>query len=307
MNNSKIFLSVLGLLAGGCAFSASALAADSEAVLFKIHDVQPIKGTDNQTTACDYNVTFYNRSQKDLSSASLLLTWTDSTIDTVILDEKNKDAREGRQGFNQTIANMEANSPVQVSSQLEVPALAPNKQVSVRARIQSDRCFLLTGPVDVQVKTCNINGGANTTSRSRYAANSGGTSCDGLFTFVSPENPEYYREFKPISYDDEKIQAEARRNQERTDINTQYDAVVNEISKISTVLEGIKSDVPLAPVKKPKPAVSEAEAEQLTDKLQSLFPNAEVPAPAEAPAAPAEEAANPPAAENAPAADTAAK
>ena len=87
-------------------------------------------------------------------------------------------------------------------------------------------------------------------------------------------------------------------------INTQYDAVVNEISKISTVLEGIKSDVPLAPVKKPKPAVSEAEAEQLTDKLQSLFPNAEVPAPVEAPAA---EAANPPVAENAPAADTAAK
>lgn len=199
---------------------------------------------------------------------------------------------------------MEANSPVQVSSQLEVPALAPQKQVSIHARIQSDRCFLLTGPVDVQVKTCNIKGNADTSSRSRYASNSGGTSCDGLFVFVSPENPEYYREFRPISYDDEKIQSEKRRNQERTDINTQYDAVVNEISKISTVLEGIKSDVPLAPVKKPKPAVSEAEAEQLTDKLQSLFPNAEVPAPAEAPAA---EAANPPAAENAPAADTAAK
>lgn len=304
MNNSKIFLSVLGLLAGGCAFSASALAADSEAVLFKIHDVQPIKGTLEQTVACDYDVTFYNRSQKDLSSASLLLTWTDSTIDTVILNEKNKDAREGRQGFNQAIADMEANSPVQVSSQLEVPALAPQKQVSIHARIQSDRCFLLTGPVDVQVKTCNIKGNADTSSRSRYASNSGGTSCDGLFVFVSPENPEYYREFRPISYDDEKIQSEKRRNQERTDINTQYDAVVNEISKISTVLEGIKSDVPLAPVKKPKPAVSEAEAEQLTDKLQSLFPNAEVPAPVEAPAA---EAANPPAAENAPAADTAAK
>lgn len=282
MNKHKIFLSVLGLAAAGCLSSGSVQAAGNDAVLLKVHDVQPIKGTDNLTTSCDYNVTVYNRSSKDLTSASLLLTWTDTTMDSFIQGEKDANARSGKSGFNQDIANMEANTPVQISSMIDVPTLAPQKQVSLRARIQSDRCFLLTGPLTIQVKSCKL-GEGETTGRSRsFSSND---ACDGLFQYVSPESAEYYREFKPISYDDMQIQGEARRAKDRTEINTQYDTVVTEISKVSTVLKDIKGNVTPDVAKKKKTPASAAN-NNLSDKLQSLFPDSGN-AAATAPAAPA--------------------
>ncbi len=282
MTSNRVFLSALGLLAAGCFSAVGAQAQSSEAVLFKIHDVQPVKGENNLINACDYNVTVYNRSSKDIASASLMLTWTDDTINSVISDAKVQNKADSGTNLRQVISRTEASSPVQISSQLSIPALPPQKQVSVRARIQTDRCFLLMGPVQAEVKSCRINADKTGATNRRTSARASATECEGLFQYVSPENPEYYREFKPISYDDEKIQGEAKRAQERNAINSQYDAVVTELSKVPTVLDGIKGDVSLDGVK----AAGGQNDKVLSDKLQQLFPKAEKTAQENSPAQP---------------------
>lgn len=277
MSNRFLLLSALAL-ASASTFVAPARAEDNDAVLFKIHDVVPIKNSENQTTACDYHVTVYNRSEKNISSASLLLTWTDQAIDAVIRDEKNMRAKSQNSQEASTLPNTALTTPIQITSQVEIPKLAPQKQVSLRARIQSDRCFLLTENVEVQVKSCVLgeDNSSSDTRRRATASRSSNTPCDGLFQFVSPENPEYYRDFKPISYNDEQNQAQMKRNNDRIDINTQYDAVSMEIAKISTVLEGIKSDVPVDDVvgssQNTSNTKNDAAAAQLDGQLQNLFP-----------------------------------
>lgn len=271
MSNRILLLSALAL-ASASVFVAPARAED-DVILFKIHDVVPIKNSDNQTTACDYHLTAYNRSQKNVSSASLLLTWTDRAIDSVIQEEnkvreKNKDSKDAS-----TLPNTSLTTPVQITSQVEISKLAPQKQVSLRARIQSDRCFLLTEDVGVKVKSCTLaeDNTSNDNRRRAVSSRNSTTPCEGLFQFVSPENPEYYREFKPISYDDEQNQSQKKRNQDRIDINTQYDAVTMEISKISTILEGIKSEVPVDAAK-----TTEQNNDNLKDKLDNVLPAEDV-------------------------------
>lgn len=262
-SNRKVFLSVLGMLMAGCAANVSAQVADP-AVLFKIHDVQPVKNSDGLTIACDFDTTLYNRSDKDINSATLSLTWTDTAIEGMINEEKKVDPKM-QNNYRGSFSQTEASSPSDVVTTVDVPALKPYKQVSLRSRIQSDRCFLLMNDVRVEVKKCQIAGGQESGRNS--------TPCDGMFRFVSPQNPEYYREFKPISYDEVKMQGENKRNQDRRDLNVQYDATIAEINKVGQVLEGIKSDVADADAVTKEPAkVQDVSEEVLSAKLQTLFP-----------------------------------
>ena len=59
------------------------------AVLFKIHDVKPIRNRDGNVTDCEFNATFYNRSNNNVNKIVLNLTWQDKAIANVIDFEKN--------------------------------------------------------------------------------------------------------------------------------------------------------------------------------------------------------------------------
>ena len=77
--NKKVFLSVLGMVMAGCVSAANAQQSAQENILFKIHDVQPVKNADGAVVACDFDTTLYNRSNSALRAAVLNLTWTDET------------------------------------------------------------------------------------------------------------------------------------------------------------------------------------------------------------------------------------
>lgn len=70
---------------------------EDEAILFKVHDVKPIKNSKgDEVNACDFYVTFYNRSNKDINGAQLDLTWVDNSLIDVVNAEKEESAENTR-------------------------------------------------------------------------------------------------------------------------------------------------------------------------------------------------------------------
>ena len=172
MNNKKVFLGIMGLLAMYGAGKAQAQTgtpvtpaetvvsevkprkSKADAVLFKIHDIVSINQNDGMYQACDFFVTFYNRSDKDINGATLNLTWKDDALEEIIRNEtKSSDERaaaqaEGLQedyvhpGDENVPSYTEKVSPQEISTTIEMPAVKAYEQVSVRSRLQTDRCFM---------------------------------------------------------------------------------------------------------------------------------------------------------------------
>lgn len=270
--NKKVFLSVLGMVMAGCVSAANAQQSAQENILFKIHDVQPVKNADGAVVACDFDTTLYNRSNSALRVAVLNLTWTDETVTALVNDEKKAEQKKSGRSYSKT----ENVTPPSVSTSIDVPQIEPFTQVTVRNRLQSDRCFLLIGDVKSSATNCSVIAAASKERVSPVSTNNKGGNCDGLFKFVSPTDPEYYREFKPVSYEEDKALSENKRAQDRRDINTQYDAVVTEINKVSKVLSEIKGDINAEDLDGENPASgsSEASNEALKSRISTLFPDA---------------------------------
>ncbi len=66
----------------------SSIDESQPAVLFKVHDIKPLKNRDGKITNCEFNITFFNRSNKNVDNATVNLTWKDEAIGNVIEDEK---------------------------------------------------------------------------------------------------------------------------------------------------------------------------------------------------------------------------
>ena len=66
----------------------SSIDESQPAVLFKVHDIKPLKNRDGKITNCEFNITFFNRSNKNVDNATVNLTWKDEAIGHVIEDEK---------------------------------------------------------------------------------------------------------------------------------------------------------------------------------------------------------------------------
>ena len=114
-----------------------------DAILFKIHDIVPVKNSDGEVVGCDYNTTFYNRSNVSLKGATVDLSWQDEAISDVIEQEKKEDAKQNKRSMGRARSTTERNTDKTVSGLVEVPAIKPLKQVVVQSRVNTDRCFLL--------------------------------------------------------------------------------------------------------------------------------------------------------------------
>lgn len=241
-NNRKVFGAVLGVLMGTCVSAALAqnapvaagLSGKTDAILFKIHEIQPLKNAEGMVIACNFNATFYNRSPKDISNASLRLSWRDEAISSVISDEKKERAAQepGRIVGNQT-SYTERVTPAEISATIDLPALKAYKQITLHSKIQADRCFLLLNDATFTVNSCQ----ASETTGIRGASAS---NCGGLFNFVSAKNPEYYREFKKISYNDEKVIKQSEKEKDQKELNKAYNDAVDSLTSISNTLARIK-------------------------------------------------------------------
>ena len=271
IGNKNTFLSALAFAMAGCVCASASWAAD-DVVLFKIHDVTPVENADGLTASCKYGITFYNRSSYTLKNARLSLSWQDEGISKVIEEEKQdtKNNRNSRSKKSET----EAITPNTVVSAITISNLGPKQQKSFQQTLNSDRCFLLMGNVNFTAGDCSVaSSGEN--SENPYS----GDQCSSFFQFVSPENPEYYRDFGPISYTQEKTNAAEERTKDRSEINKLYEETLSEFNKVKSTLAEIKGNVnpdDIAPASLSDNGVVVGGAENadsnLSAKLDTLLP-----------------------------------
>lgn len=260
MGNKRFFLSITSALVALGTVSAawaaegddelvSSIGAGTEAVLFKIHDVKPIKNRDGQVTDCEFNATFYNRSEKNVDNAVVAVTWKDEAIAGVIDQEKREAVEKQQQqqnnsalgafdafsSYNQPGSETERLTSPGLTATIRIPPLKPFRQVSLKSKINSDRCFLMVEDAEFKMQSCSA-----TVGGSSSVVGQGASSCEGLFKFVSSRDPEYYREFKKVSFNEEKKNKQNARKKEQQELTATYDKAVAEMSKATDIMGQIK-------------------------------------------------------------------
>lgn len=218
-------------------------ASKSRAVLFKIHDVTPVKNADGLITSCDFLVTFYNRTPTAFQSAKLAFGWTDEVTDLYLTDTEETEKAPQNQSKTTPARNGVKNLG-NVTTAVDMPAVGAYSQISVKGSLKSEKCFLLLSPVNFNVETCNMadsnenRSGARSTTRTM--ASRANVECSGLFQFIDYTNPEYYDEFKEISYAEQEALLGREKETNLDDINTKYNAIVTSLEKAGNILSNIQ-------------------------------------------------------------------
>ena len=117
--------------------------------------------------------------------------WEDEAIDDVINMEKREE-KENLRSRKTNVARYSTSdytSP-SLSMPLRLPTIKPGQQVTLKSKINTDRCFLLLNNVEVKVNKCRLKEAG--TDNKKATINSNATSGTGMFLFVSDKNPEYY-------------------------------------------------------------------------------------------------------------------
>lgn len=209
---------------------------EDEAILFKVHDVKPVKNSKGEeVNACDFYVTFYNRSDKDINGAQLDLTWVDNSLIDVIDAEKEKSAEKHKNGedVDADFSYTQNGNPLQLTASIDMPAIKSYKQITVRQSLKTDRCYILLDDLSINVKSCAVKKTDGNSFNSSDA-------CKGLFRFVSQENPEYYTDFKPVSYTMRKNSDIKERAGQEKEMEEQYKKAVKSMDALTQTLAEIK-------------------------------------------------------------------
>lgn len=194
---------LMGTLAVGAMLSANNVWAQTNEseeageVLFKVHDIIPEKDADGNVVYCNMGATFFNRTKQNITNAALKLVWLDEVVSDVI-DQEERAEKEAQRINSKQARNRYPTSSItdeNIEASLKLPQIKANQQVSLKTKVDTDRCFLLLNDMDVEVVNCGTAGaGAGVANRQ---------SCNNLFRFVSPKMPEYYTEFKEISLEEQ--------------------------------------------------------------------------------------------------------
>lgn len=215
-----------------------------DAVLFKVHDINPVNEKKDGVEACDFYVTFYNRSPKDINGAVLDLTWIDNSLIEVINDERdeNQDKNNKSGNVDSRSSVSESAHPIDLTATIDMPALKSYKQITTRSRIKTDRCFLLLEDLALNVRSCNAKNEPSAPSGQIISGGGmgGNQGCNGLFRFISSKSPEYYVEFKNISYDEQKAEERQQRASEEQELESKYRTAVDGFGRLSSTLAEIK-------------------------------------------------------------------
>lgn len=232
--NAKLFITCLGL---GMASYINVAAAASDAILFKIHDVVPVKNADGNVVSCDVGATFYNRTEKEINNASLNLIWADEVVADAI-NQEERNAREAKRQ-NRRVAryNTATYNSRNVTMSLRLPSLKPLQQVTLKSKIATDRCYLLLNDMDIEVTNCGI------ASEAKTPSNRANNNCSNLFRYIGPKNAEYYSEFKEISLDEQDKQEQSESDKKKQEINNLYKETVGSITALSKKLSTSRPDM----------------------------------------------------------------
>ncbi len=221
----SVFLSLLSV----ALFPSMALAQyNKQEVIYKIHDIAPVKDND-KVVSCDYSITFFNRSTNMISDLSMELQWLDEVIEEQIQKEKQEkvvDKKSKISGYGKS--KTEEYTTKSILSSFSVPPLAPSKQVSLKQNVQTDRCFLLMQKPEIKVLSC-LYSAQNTEASAGV--------CQDMLRYISPNEGDYYTDFKPISYDDKKKQIEEENEIEKKELDEVYNSALGAVNSITATLK----------------------------------------------------------------------
>lgn len=215
------------------------------AVLFKVHDIKPVENQDGVVTHCDFLVTFYNRSTESLRQAKLDMSWRDEVSDRyVISDDDIKAAPVVPVNQRNTRGGQLVMSDIATS--VDMPALGSYKQATVKGSVKTEKCFLLLDNLDFNVAACSVIGKEDNTTqapsnrRGRVAATRNTSECANMFQYVDSKNPEYYDEFKNISFSEQERLLKDEKKQDTSDIESTYENTVKNFDRANSILSNIK-------------------------------------------------------------------
>ena len=259
---SALFMGNMNVMAADAEIPAdefsSKIASGENVVLFKIHDVKPIKNPDGIVKDCEFNLTLYNRSPKRVDKATIRLSWIDESISQVINEEDKKDIDEivnekekGEEFLNENQPQARPIKTEDVASKTLVttvvlPQIKPFRQVSLKSKIKSDRCFLMIENADFSFPDCQITEPESSSSQGASLrvgsldGVGGANECQSLFRFVSPKDPEYYREFQKVSFNEEAEKRQESRKKDNKEMKDAYDKMIASIKEVSETLSSIK-------------------------------------------------------------------
>jgi len=218
---------------------SSVFANKPQVVLFKIHDIKPLTNSDGTVTSCEYTATFYNRTPVSLRQAKIDFSWTDRVSEMFPLD--------GDLPIDEVSADQSKLDPKQedleaIHSSVDLPALGSLKQVSIRGVAETDKCFALFDNLKFRVSVCNILGQENNSDsrRSRVNPEKEQSDCASMFAYVNSKHPEYYGEFKAISYEEQVEQEKTQEEKEKDAISAINKTISTNIEKTNTIISNIK-------------------------------------------------------------------
>lgn len=228
----------------------SNISSGENVVLFKVHDVKPLKNEDGIVTDCEFGLTLYNRSPKSIDNATMQLSWLDDSVSMVIDEEDKQDIEEitadtkkknfvNNPQLNPSRPKTENFVSKDLTTSVTLPQIKPFRQVSLKSKIKSDRCFLMIGDARFSFSSCTVSESGSESRRSSGLRQEGG-SCQSLFRFVSPRDPEYYREFQKVSFNEEAEKRAEQRKKEINELDENYNRMMDSLSNTLDVLVSIQ-------------------------------------------------------------------
>lgn len=229
---NRVFASAALMLATILSAAPEVQAAEPK-LLVKVDQIRPSKDAAGQLKACELNVSVFNRSDDDVQDASIELRWLDDAV-TAVLKEEKRDSDVGQKVS-------DTKDLPQVILNLDIPEVKSYKQVVVPTSINSDRCFALAGRAEVTVKRCTALTTVSTEadSAARVAAAQRQKPCV-MFEYVSARDPQYYKEFKKITLDEEKQQEQSKQQKVNDEMELSYQKIIATSEETANILSGIK-------------------------------------------------------------------
>ena len=245
------------------------------AILLKINNVKSVKNKDGLITSCDFDAIVYNRSTSKISGAAVDLSWKDEAAAAALIDEaERKKEREAREAQDNTISaaarNARAARAARTSTArsaranaeneydpnvpdlvftLDIPEVESYGQAVITSKLKSDKCFLLVQDAEISVRSCNAtapqeneNPVVKSTTRllSSSTGNSGNSGCVAMFEYISSKDPQYYRDFKKIDPESEKLARLSRQELIKQEVEADYQRALQAMDAIAKELDNIK-------------------------------------------------------------------
>ena len=193
-------------------------------VIFKIHDVVPEKNPEGDVIYCNLGATFFNRTKTDIANVSISLSWNDDVIGEII-DIEDREEREKKKSKSKEPRSRYSTSSFTSSTvtvDFKLPPIKMNQQISLKTKVDTNRCFILLNDMDVLVNNCGT-----------LSATSSKEACANYFQYISPKNGEYYTEFKEISWENQMAQEDKTVIKIQDDIDRIYEDTIRTIGGIT--------------------------------------------------------------------------